>query len=919
MESLNRLFWCGVLVAALAACGRVDEPALVTSVEKKLAEGRADAAAFEVKAFLQQAPESARARHLLGRALLAMGDAAGAETELRRATSLNSADESLRADLARALNLQQRYDQASELATEQALTAAKSPALGLAAAAAWLELGDHASAEQLLGQLRRQFPGDSDVQVAEINLIAAMRGAAQALPLAADLVKKHPEHAGAWKLQGDVFTATGKGDPTPAYERAVALDKRMLSAYSALAQTHLAARQYDKAGDVVSRMKQVAPMNAATWYCEALLFHLTGRFDQARDTVQMLLRGQLANPHVLLLAGLVERRLGSLAQAETLLAKAVAGLPKAEEPRRELARLQLSQGKPALALEALDPLLKKPSIDPMVWLSAGHAHAMQGDAKAANQAHAHARSLKPTEAAARVEFGRAMLAQGQTEAGMAELRAAFEQAAGLETDLPLVFVLLQHDAAAAKTTIDALEHRYPLLPVADLLRGQLLLQRKDPAGARAAFEQALAKDPLYRPAIEGLTEIDLAQGRASAARARFLAVVGKHPRAAWAMLAAAGLGQAAGVPWKESASLIDKAVATSPSDPAIWLAAAEVHRRQGDFAGSLSRAQQAVTALPNDPDVQMALSRALADTGNLQQAVSTLQRAVTLRPQSAPARVQLAELLVRANDKIGARAQIDRALTTDSASPDVVRAHAMLLLMEGKAEQAQAVAAARLKAAPKDSQAATLLADVQMARGRAAEAVTVLRQALVSSPSQGLATRLSTALRQSRQGSEADRFEREWLKANPQSAEFIGFMAQAAERRGDSASAEAYYRQVLALHADAPLVLNNLAHLLLQRQPREALTLAQRAVELLPNSAPILDTLAQAHQLSGDARQAARVQERTVELAPRVGDFRLTYARMLAASGDRSKATQQLNLLASTLPDYPRMAEVRQLTAELLR
>ena len=260
MESLNRLFWCGVLVAALAACGRVDEPALVTSVEKKLAEGRADAAAFEVKAFLQQAPESARARHLLGRALLAMGDAAGAETELRRATSLNSADESLRADLARALNLQQRYDQASELATEQALTAAKTPALGLAAAAAWLELGDHASAEQLLGQLRRQFPGDSDVQVAEINLIAAMRGAAQALPLAADLVKKHPEHAGAWKLQGDVFTATGKGDPTPAYERAVAInDASVPAALRTLGDIYLRRREYARAEVHMRRVMELRP------------------------------------------------------------------------------------------------------------------------------------------------------------------------------------------------------------------------------------------------------------------------------------------------------------------------------------------------------------------------------------------------------------------------------------------------------------------------------------------------------------------------------------------------------------------------------------------------------------------------------------------------------------------------------------
>ena len=81
--------------------------------------------------------------------------------------------------------------------------------------------------------------------------------------------------------------------------------------------------------------------------------------------------------------------------------------------------------------------------------------------------------------------------------------------------------LRQNDIPGALKAIDVLEQELPDQPLANNLRGRVLLLKRDLPGATAQFEAALAKDPKYFPAVASLAAMDLSAGNPEAARKRF--------------------------------------------------------------------------------------------------------------------------------------------------------------------------------------------------------------------------------------------------------------------------------------------------------------------------------------------------------------------------------------------------------------
>lgn len=899
------------------ACSQTNEAELQASVEKQLQEARVEEASFAVKAFLQRSPESSRGRLLLGRVLVAMGDGAGGETELRRALSAGEPLAGVAADLARALLLQGKPQAVVEFAGTALLAAAATPDLGMQLAEAQQRMGNVPDALDTLAGLARRFPDSAEVAATQIRFKALQAGTPVSMAEVEGVVARHPDHRATLWLLADAKRAMGSPEAVGAYERAITADPRQAGPYSALIQLHAGAGRLDEARRVLSRLQQVAPSNASTLYCAALIDHLDGKSEAARQKIQPLLQLRPAQPAVLFLAGLIERRLGTVAQAETLLAQAVAAMPDNELPRRELARLQLALGKPAEVLSTLKPSLAHDSTDALVWITAAQAEALLGNAKGAASAIARAEKLKPSDAQTRVAFGRALLAQGRADAGLGQLRAAFDSASGPETDLALVLALMARGDPKAGEALDSLTKRYPGVPLIEVLRGQLEESRSDWASARAAYQRALDANPSFATALERLAALDLRDGQPARAFERYAAVAAKDPRASSAMLGAAHFGRLANRPWAESVEWLDKAVAAAPADPNVWLAAIEAHQRRGDIDGALTRAQRAQAALPNEAGIAIGLARAHVASGNGVQALAAVQQAVSAQPRSVAARLEMVRLLSLQKRYATARTHMEEALRLDAASDGVAASQVRLLLDEGRPTEALAYAAARLKAQPRNASAIQLMADAQAATERWKDAVITLRTGLAASPTTALAIRLSAALRRLPSVAEAERFEREWMSTHPADAEFVGRLAVAARARGETDRAVALYRRSLEIEPDAPVMLNNLAQLLLPTAPDEALRLARKATSAQPDAAPLLDTLAQALQATGDTRGAVTAQSMAVELAPREGDFRLSLGRLLIKAGERKKAREELERLASSEPDHPRMAEVRKLLAEI--
>src|SRR5690349_11782789 len=92
-----------VATLALAGCSRNDAASYLASAQAYAAKGDYKAAAIEAKNALQKNPDNGDARVLLASGLLAQGDAAGAEAEVRKAISLHVPDDRTYPLLARTL------------------------------------------------------------------------------------------------------------------------------------------------------------------------------------------------------------------------------------------------------------------------------------------------------------------------------------------------------------------------------------------------------------------------------------------------------------------------------------------------------------------------------------------------------------------------------------------------------------------------------------------------------------------------------------------------------------------------------------------------------------------------------------------------------------------------------------------------
>ena len=78
-----------ILVIGLSGCAPKGD-ALYTRAEQSLAKGNVQAAVIDLKNLLQDEPQNAQARALLGRALVASGDADAGAIELQKAKELGA-------------------------------------------------------------------------------------------------------------------------------------------------------------------------------------------------------------------------------------------------------------------------------------------------------------------------------------------------------------------------------------------------------------------------------------------------------------------------------------------------------------------------------------------------------------------------------------------------------------------------------------------------------------------------------------------------------------------------------------------------------------------------------------------------------------------------------------------------------------
>lgn len=901
-------------VVLLAGCSR--------SADDRLAQAQALAARQDsagalvaVKALLQQKPEMAEARLLLGRLLLERGQAAAAEAELQRALGLGLAPTRVMPLLAEAM-LRAGHEAAlvARLGPQNLPDAPAQARLKTALAEAQARLDQGTAARDSLSAALRAQPGHGPALRLQARLAAAGGDLAGALAQLQQLVAAQPGDAEAWVLLGHLQvhqqTEPALAQALAAYRQALTLQPDHVGAHVALVSMHLARNDLEAARTQFAQMQKQLPRHPRTLQFEGELALAQGDLPRAQTLFQQLLRAMPDQPQVLQSAAMVELRLNAPAQAEQLLTRAMALAPGSAALRRLAARTQLAQGQTSRALALLEPLAGEGSSDADALTLAAQARLMAGEVPAAAALFKRAAALRPADGRLRAASALLRLRDGD-EAALRELQRAAADSKDTGPDLALIATHLQRRAwDAAMQAIDRLAAKQPDQPLASLLRGQVLQQQGRTDAARAAFAQALARNPDHLPTLAALARLDLAANQGAAAQARYEALLQRHPKLAPAHLALAELALRNGNGRGVAAERLQAGIQAVPDDLTLRLALIDLHLSGDRPRAALDAAQAAAARWPEQATLLARLGRAQLRSGDARQAAASFHRLVTLQPRAPAGHLGLAEAQIAQQDFSGAERSLQQLLAIDPKHLGAQQLQAGLALRQRQGSQALAIARRVQQQQPTLAAGWLIEGEVQAAQQRWPAAVAALRQAVSRGDPQQAPMRLHAALLRNGQAAEAAALATDWPQRHPQDLLFRHYLGDAAMARRDFADAEAQYRAVLAASPQQALARNNLAWVLMEQGKPGALAEAEQAVQLAPDQAPLRDTLARALAAAGRLKDALAMQQSALALAPDAPTLRLQLAKLQAQTGDRKSARAEYERLAALGTRFPQHEEV---------
>ena len=298
-------------------------------------------------------------------------------------------------------------------------------------------------------------------------------------------------------------------------------------------------------------------------------------------------------------------------------------------------------------------------------------------------------------------------------------------------------------------------------------------------------------------------------------------------------------------------------------------------------------------------------------------ALRTLKSLVLREPHALKPLISLAHAQARQGDFDGAASTLIRAQEKAPEHEGVARDLIGVYLKSGKPEQALKVAQDVQKRRPQDAAGHLLEGDVRAFTKKWPDAERAYRAALkVDSRSSAAAVRVYRVLVVSGRRQEAVEFAADWTARNPTDVQLRMAVAEVALASKDYATAVQQYEAALRNDPNNAVILNNLAWSLGELKDPKAIGIAERAVQLAPNSAIVLDTLGMLHLRLGDAKRGFELLERVRQLEPERLDLRLHYAIGLLQTGRTQEGKAELQELAAAKADFAGKADIPALLAK---
>ncbi|MEN9538427.1 MAG: hypothetical protein RLZZ126_662, partial [Pseudomonadota bacterium] len=791
--------------------------------------------------------------------------------------------------------------------------------------AAEADLGEPRTALRTIEQARALDPQMPGAWLAEVPVRLRLGQYAEASAAVDKAVSLAPESADTHYLRGSVVHAAGKASQAvESYGKALAIDPNHLGALIARAGLLIDLNRFADARKDLDSIQKINPEHPLGIYLRALVAERDGKVKEAqtalRELTELLDRIPLDyiryKPQVLMLNGLAHFGLNEPEKAKQyfeIYLKAQGDSPIA----KPLAQIYLRTRNYDQAITTLEIYLRARPNDVQ-------ALTLLGSALMANGQYARASRLMEQAIASRDDprlhavLGMSMLSSGQTSKAMVELEKAVKADPGQIAAATTLITYYQRNAQFSKAIAlaETLVKRNEKNPGLSNLLGMVKANSGNAAGARQAFDKALALQPKFVLPKLNLARLDIRAGQYPQAEQRLKDVLTAEPKNSEAMFEFANLETRRGrIP--ATREWLDKAVASSGPRETRWgLALADFHLAHGNTKLALKAAKDMATKTPDDLPVVMMLAKAHLAAGDVASAKTQLTLATRLADFNPQAQTQVAELQLAANNLEGAAYSIDKALSGQATYVPALALQARLDIRRGNKSAADKRVRDLIAKHPKSVVGHWLQADLAAANGQSTEAVAAYRRAYAVSPSTESFLRAFNAMSFVQAQGTTD-FAQQWLKQHPGDVLARTALGNHFSRAGNLAAAKTEYQQALKLAPEQPEVLNNLANVLIHLKDPQAVAVAEQAVRANPDNGLVVDTLGWALASSGQSDKALATLRQARNLEPEHPEIHYHLGVVLAQLGQKPEARDQLNTALKLNPQLRQAAHARELLDNL--
>lgn len=923
----SRLLLALLLGASLQAQGAGDAASkFFDDAQQRLEKKDIEGALIQLRNSLQADPRMLSAHLLLARTLLKVGDLASAEAAFDEALKQGVSRSEVMVDLGQLYIALGEYKKLLERVNTNGVPVGSHAEILTLRGTAFATLGQKEAASKSFAEARALAPRSPLPLLAEATMLTRQGDLEKARAQISKALEFDPANSAAWYALGTVQQRLKDGSGALAsFGKALQHQPLNVDARVARAGLYVTGNQLKEAEQDLVALEQASLADARASYLRGVLETRKGNAAKARDAYIQSTELLALQP-----AGVINSD-ESLNFAGAMAYKALGDNEKAREHLRNLlalnanhyagqlmaASIALEQRDPVQAQQVVSNLLRLRPNDPQVLYLQGSIHLARKRYDLAAETFDKAASLQPTPDTIR-ELALSQLSLGQGDAGISNLEKVLAVNPG-DTRAAIQLITAYASMGKGSRALQLAENLLksdPQNPMLINYLGNIKGRLGDKGGARASFQQALAKSPGFKPALINLSWLDIEEKQFDVARQRIDGLLKKDAEDPQ-LLYQLGVLELRARRFNEAVEALEKASNLSRNDPRPGLSLMELYTSQRKMDQAIAVGKGLNGKYQGNLEVALTLGRAYAMHGDMSNARTLLQEATRIAGYDPEAQVIVGRQQLAIGNVDGAGYNLQKAQQNGAEALNV-----LVLSIEvanRKKDNARADAALKTLLAkyPNAMPALLTAGHLAYARGQFAEAAKRYQQVLDLEPTSGNALLLARAQTSGGDPQKGLATLEAWSQKSPQDLGLLRVLAEAQAELGKNDAAKRSFSTLITRDPQDVSAMATYALLLQRLGDAGALAMAERARKLAPESPETLDAQGWIHVKRGEIEAGLRLLRDARLRDPNQGVLRFHLAYALAKSGRKPDAKEELQAALSMPGRFRDSSDFKALKAEL--